>query len=181
MNNTNRRYNRNNKNKTKRYRKNITTKDIHQVQKKWGEAIKSITKSYLQGDNYIKLAKDGLDELYAYNYGKVLFKPTKSTDNPFRSKKSHALSYFVGGNVVPGGLKEDKGFAINAGKGWKSVIFKNHEIILKGDIAIAMGTYVFTSAKTNETAKVYYTFGYKRCSDNKIRIFLHHSSLPFSV
>lgn len=166
-------------NTRKKHIKNITSRDVHRLQKKWGQAIKDLTSTYLKGGDYIKLAKEGLDELYAYNYGKVLFKPTKSTEHPFRNKKDHALSYFVGGNVVPNGLKEDKGFAINGGKGWKSVVFKNHLIDLRGDTAIAMGTYVFTSAKTGEKAKVYYTFGYKRCRDNKIRIFLHHSSLPY--
>ena len=167
-------------NNTKKNRNNITKGDIHKLQKKWGNAIQLITKTYLKGGDYIKLAKDGLDDLYGYDYGKVLFKPTKSTDHPFRDKKHHALSYFVGGKVVPNGLNEDKGFAINGGEGWKSVVFKNDLMDIRGDTAIAMGTYIFTSAKTNEKAKVYYTFGYKRCPDKKIRIFLHHSSLPFT-
>ena len=166
--------------RTRKNLKGITSREIYVLQKKWGQAIKDLTSTYLKGGDYIDLARKGIDELYGYNYGKVLFKPTKSTDHPFRDKKQHALSYFVGGNVVPNGLKEDKGFAINGGKGWKSVIFKNHQIDLRGDTAIAMGTYIFRSAKTNEKAKVYYTFGYKRCPDKKIRIFLHHSSLPFT-
>ena len=165
---------------TQSSRNNITSKDVDSLQKKWGNAIETMTKTYLNGGDYVKLAEEGLDELYAYNFGEVLFKPTKSTDHPFRDKKHLALSYFVGGDVIPNGLKEDKGFAINGGEGWKSVVFKNHKIDLRGDTAIAMGTYIFTSAKTDEKAKVYYTFGYKRCRDNKIRIFLHHSSLPFT-
>merc|ERR1712070_307186 len=60
-----------------------------------------------------------------------------------------------------GGYKEDGGFAINGGKGWKDV--------------------VFTCATTGDEAKVEYTFGYKRCADGKARIFLHHSSVPYSA
>ena len=30
-----------------------------------------------------------------------------------------------------------------------------------------------------QESKVEYTFGYKRCGDGKVRIFLHHSSLPY--
>ena len=43
-----------------------------------------------------------------------------------------------------------------------------------------MGTYVFTCSKTNEKVDVEYTFGYKFNTDGNIRIFLHHSSLPYN-
>jgi len=89
------------------------------------------------------------------------------------------MSYFVGGDVVDGGYKEDAGFAINGGKGWKDVVFTNHQIDFNGPVAIAMGSYVFTSAADNSKNKVEYTFGYKRNNDGKPRIFLHHSSVPY--
>merc|ERR1719316_1026917 len=44
-----------------------------------------------------------------------------------------------------------------------------------------MGTYYFTCATTGDKTKVEYTFGYKRNDDGKLRIFLHHSSVPFKV
>jgi len=44
-----------------------------------------------------------------------------------------------------------------------------------------MGNYYFTSADTGDKTKVEYTFGYKRNADGKLRIFLHHSSVPFAV
>jgi len=43
-----------------------------------------------------------------------------------------------------------------------------------------MGYYVFTDATTKAKVTVEYTFGYKRCSDGKPRIFLHHSSVPYN-
>merc|ERR1712147_441649 len=70
--------------------------------------------------------------------------------------------------------------AINGGKGWKSVEFSNHQIDLNGDTAVAMGSYDFTCATTGDVVTVEYTFGYKRCTDGKPRIFLHHSSVPYS-
>merc|ERR1712070_561691 len=76
---------------------------------------------------------------------------------------------------------EDAGFAINGGKGWKKVVFKNHNIDLNGGEALAMGSYDFTCATTGDISTVEYTFGYKRCSDGKPRIFLHHSSVPYSA
>jgi len=91
------------------------------------------------------------------------------------------MSYFVGGDVVEGGYKEDGGFAINGGKGWSDVVYDNHAIELCGNTAIAMGNYYFTCATTGGKTKVEYTFGYKRCADGKPRIFLHHSSVPYAV
>ena len=43
-----------------------------------------------------------------------------------------------------------------------------------------MGNYEFTSAADGSVAKVEYTFGYMRCGDGKVRIFLHHSSVPYA-
>merc|ERR1712050_25541 len=91
-----------------------------------------------------------------------------------------AMSYFVGHQAVEGGYAEDAGFAINGGKGWSKVVFDNHQIELKGNVAIAMGNYFFTSAEDGSETKVEYTFGYKKSDDGKVRIFLHHSSVPYS-
>eukprot|EP00438_Fugacium_kawagutii_P025856 Skav231411 [mRNA] locus=scaffold4039:104829:105053:- [translate_table: standard] len=44
-----------------------------------------------------------------------------------------------------------------------------------------MGNYYFTSAADGSKTKVEYTFGYKKCQDGKVRIFLHHSSVPFNA
>ncbi len=82
---------------------------------------------------------------------------------------------------MKGGYKEDLGFAINGGNGWKEVVFSNHDIDLNGNTAIAMGCYSFTCATTGAVAKVEYTFGYKRNADGKPRIFLQHSSVPFKA
>merc|ERR1711918_187112 len=92
------------------------------------------------------------------------------------------MSYFVGAEaMVNDEFKgEDAGFAINGGKGWKNVVFTNHQIDLNGETATAMGSYDFTCATTGDVATVEYTFGYKRCADGKPRICLHHSSVPYS-
>merc|ERR1712159_919507 len=106
-------------------------------------------------------------ELYGYGHMDVLFKPTKAAKFPFRPTGGEAMSYFVGGNVVDGGYSEDKGFAINGGKGFSEVVFENHSIDLNGATAIAMGEYHFTCATTGAKVKVEYTFGYRRCKDGK--------------
>lgn len=91
------------------------------------------------------------------------------------------MSYFVGSNAVDDGIEEDTGFAINGGKGWADCVYNNHQIETIGGVAIAMGTYDFTCATTGDVSTVEYTFGYKRCDDGKVRIFLHHSSVPYSA
>merc|ERR1712176_450836 len=72
------------------------------------------------------------------------------------------------------GKGEDAGFAINGGKGWSNVVFRNHKIDLNGPTAQAMGDYMFTDATSGDKVRVEYTFGYKRCEDGKVRICLHH-------
>jgi hypothetical protein len=108
--------------------------------------------------------------LYAYDLGPVLFKPTKAAADPFRETFEQALSYFVGGEVA-----EDHGFALEP---WTSVRFENHAIVVVGDVAYAMGHYVFTDLQGLETV-VEFSFGYVLDATGKLRIVLHHSSLPY--
>jgi hypothetical protein len=58
-------------------------------------------------------------------------------------------------------------------------IYDNHNVVIKNGIGLAMGNYTFTCATTGDESKVEYTFGYERCADGKVRIFLHHSSVPY--
>ncbi len=44
-----------------------------------------------------------------------------------------------------------------------------------------MGNYYFTDAKTGDEVKVEYLFGYVRDKDGKLRINVHHSSLPYGA
>eukprot|EP00466_Bigelowiella_natans_P021032 jgi/Bigna1/36961/e_gw1.17.78.1 len=158
----------------------ITEAEVLTAQDKWARAILDISRSFLTGGDYIQNASNAAAELYGYANMSVLFKPTQAAEYPFRPTATGALSYFVGGGVVDGGFEEDGGFAINGGDGWSNVIFQNHQIDLNGDIAVAMGTYYFTSAKTGEDTEVHYTFGYKRNPEGEVRIFVHHSSVPYA-
>eukprot|EP00438_Fugacium_kawagutii_P006743 Skav219155 [mRNA] locus=scaffold1574:862892:864603:- [translate_table: standard] len=150
----------------------VSMEEVKAAQKAWSDAIKKISKTYLDGGDYVAAAANAAGELYGYGHGNVLFKPTKAKDVQFRPEASQAMSYFVGAKAVKqaDAIAEDGGFAINGGKGWE----------LNGNVAIAMGTYDFTSAADGSKTTVEYTFGYKKCQDGKVRIFLHHSSVPFS-
>ena len=158
----------------------VTEREILEVQKKWANAITNISAVYKAGGDYVGEAAKAAGELYAYEFGDVLFKPTKAREVQFRPTAGEAMSYFVGGDVVDKGYKEDKGFAINGGKGHEKCVYNNHNIIVTNGVGIAMGTYDFTCASTGNVDSVEYTFGYMRYPDGKVRIFLHHSSLPYS-
>merc|ERR1719238_1556696 len=160
----------------------ISEQEVITAQENWVKAIKTISAVYAEEGDYVDTAATAAGELYGYGKTNVLFKPTKATDHPFRPTAEEAMSYFVGAEAMNNDefKGEDAGFAINGGKGWKDVVFRNHQIECNGDTAIAMGSYVFTDATTLAEVKVEYTFGYKRNDDGKVRIFVHHSSVPYS-
>jgi hypothetical protein len=114
-----------------------------------------------------------LNELYAFDNGEVLFKPTRATEKQFRLNLEAAKSYFIGGNP---NFSEDLGFALEP---WVSVKFVNGAIALKNNHAIAMGNYFFTS-QNGEELKAEYTFGYIKDKRGDLKINLHHSSVPFN-
>eukprot|EP00170_Pyropia_yezoensis_P001312 contig_5826_g1316 len=167
--------------KSKKAVKPVTEEEVLAAQAAWSDAIVRISAAQAAGEDFVKVAGTAAGELYGYEDGDVLFKPTKATNNPFRPSAEDAMSYFVGsaavGNIAFDG--EDSGFAINGGRGWEKVVFRNHEIKLFGTVAHAMGEYYFKDATSGDVSRVEYTFGYKRCADGKVRICLHHSSVPF--
>ncbi len=151
----------------------ITAEEIADAQRIWGDGIVAIGKAFTDKEDYIKAAENHLDVLYAFGAGAVLFKPTKAADIQFRLTREAALSYFIGGND---NYNEDHGFAIHP---WTKVRFENTATYIHGDYAVAMGNYFFTQVDGTEV-KVEYTFGYIKGSDGKLKINLHHSSVPFS-
>ena len=149
----------------------VTLGDVEDAQKAWGEGIVAIATAHSTGGDYVEVARNHVETLYAYGLTAVLFKPTLAVIEQFRPTFDSALSYFVASNNV---CPEDKGFAI---KGWTNVRFENTEIIVQETTALAMGNYYFTSPDGDEV-KVEYTFGYIVDSTGNLRIQLHHSSMP---
>jgi hypothetical protein len=187
----------------------ISKNDILEQQKMWGDAVIMVSNLYLANSSstaFVEAASKGIDDLYGYDvFPNVFFKPTKAcydvnnqgpssdiacpVDNefPFRATHDVALSYFVGhggiGWTIDGAIEDDHGFAINGGIGWDDVKFQNYQIDLDGDLAFANGIYTFHSVDniSNHGVIAEYTFGYKRDKHGKIRIFIHHSSLPYAT
>ncbi|MDG2172589.1 MAG: hypothetical protein EVA44_04010 [Flavobacteriales bacterium] len=150
----------------------ITKEQVIKAQNQWAQGVIEIGTA--KDDNACKkCAMDFLDDLYFFEIGPVLFKPTMASSQQFRSSIEMALSYFIGGENTC--CKEDDGFAK---KSWTDIKFENHNIILDSNRAIAMGNYYFKSNDSN-AIKVEYTFGYKLVN-GKLKIDLHHSSLPYS-
>lgn len=155
----------------------ITLAEVETAQKAWGDALVMIAIEY---DNNGKaaatrVAEQVLDTAYGYAMGPVLFKPTLAAPpTTFRTTREGALSYFVGGNP---NYPSDSGFAL---KHWRGYKIDNASILITGNSAISMGNVTLTDSKGNVTV-VDKTWGYVRDGDGKLRIVLHHSSLPFAA
>ena len=149
----------------------ITRDGVEEAQRAWGDGIVAMASAHLEGDDYVGIARNHVETLYAYGVSPVLFKPTFAAVEQFRPTFEQALSYFVASNNA---CPEDKGFAI---KGWTKVRFENSDIVLEESMALAMGNYFFT-APAGDEIKVEYTFGYVLDDTGALRINLHHSSMP---
>ncbi|HCF24502.1 hypothetical protein [Novosphingobium sp.] len=155
----------------------ITTAEVEEAQRAWCGALVAIaTEADTKGQPAAKaLAGQVLDSAYAYNMGPVLFKPTLTVaPQTFRTTREGALAYFVGGDAA---YPSDTGFAL---KGWRQCKSENAGIVITGNSAISMGNVTMWDAKGNLT-KVDKTWGYVRDGDGKLRIVLHHSSLPYTA
>ena len=149
----------------------ISEQDIIKAQELWAENIINIGKIYLEKGDYKDYARKFVKNFYAYDIGKVLFKPTLASKNQFRNTFDDALSYFVKGSI-----QEDEGFAL---KCWDNIRYEDRNIIILDNYAIAMGNYFFKKSYEENEIKVENTFGYTKKNVQHLVINLHHSSLPF--
>ena len=146
--------------------------DIINIQKEWASGIIKMGKLSNDRDSLESFTSDFLDKIYDFD-NQVLFKPTKAANEQFRNSKGSAYSYFIAGDDRE--CQEDNGFALS---NWTEILFDNSNIIINEDIAIAMGNYTFKNEASK--IKVEYSFVYKNYG-NKIKIILHHSSLPYKI
>ena len=146
--------------------------DIINIQKEWASGIVKMGELSNDRDSLESFTSDFLDKIYDFD-NQVLFKPTKAANEQFRNSKGSAYSYFIAGDNRE--CQEDNGFALS---NWTEILFDNSNIIINEDIAIAMGNYTFKNEASK--IKVEYSFVYKNYG-NKIKIILHHSSLPYKI
>lgn len=155
----------------------INETEVMAAQKAWGDALVSISDAHAQGGQPAAkaLAEKVLDSAYGYNLGPVLFKPTLTqAPQTFRTTRAGALAYFVGGDAS---YPKDTGFAL---KGWKKVEVSNAAILLAGNTATTMGNVTFTD-KDGKVTVVDKTWEFKKDDAGRLRIVVHHSSLPFAA
>jgi len=157
----------------------ITEAEVIAAQQAWGNALVAIATEYDNKGHAAakKLAGEIIDSAYGYNLGPVLFKPTLANgegEQTFRTSRDGAVSYFVGGDPK---FAQDSGFAL---KGWRSFEIDNAGILITGNSATSMGHVTVIDAKGIRTT-VDKTWGYVRGPDGKLRIVVHHSSLPYSA
>jgi hypothetical protein len=155
----------------------INETEVLAAQKAWGDALVAISEANVQGGQAAAkaLAEKVLDGAYGYNLGPVLFKPTLTqAPQTFRTTRAGALAYFVGGDAS---YPKDTGFAL---KGWKKVEISNAAILLAGNTATTMGNVSFTD-KDGKVTVVDKTWEFKKDDAGRLRIVVHHSSLPFAT
>lgn len=153
----------------------IATEEIEQFQKDWADEVIRLGKLQKNNKPYKDEARRFVSKFYAYDIDdvQVLFKPTRASLQPFRMNHKGALSYFIGDDSD---FPEDRGFALTP---WEEIKFNNLGCYKKYNTATVMGRYDFVKTKNNVTSAEY-TFGYIRTSNGELKIFLHHSSLPYS-
>lgn len=155
---------------------NVTETEVQAAQEAWGKALVQISRDFDSGgiQKATQTANAVLDAAYGYNMGPVLFKPTLTHgEQTFRTTREGALAYFVGGSKT---FPDDSGFAL---KGWEKYEYKNAGVIIDGDMAITMGN-VYLYDKKGQITKVDKTWAFRKDDQGKLRIVLHHSSLPYT-
>lgn len=155
---------------------NVTEMEVQAAQEAWGKALVQISRDFDSGgiEKATQTANAVLDAAYGYNMGPVLFKPTLTHgEQTFRTTREGALAYFVGGSKT---FPDDSGFAL---KGWEKYEYKNAGVIIDGDMAITMGN-VYLYDRKGQLTKVDKTWAFRKDDQGKLRIVLHHSSLPYT-
>ncbi|MFV2029629.1 hypothetical protein [Neisseria sp. S1] len=153
--------------------KTISENEVLNAQNQWCRSLLDIGNTYEQRGRKAaeKSAQKAIEDLYGYDMGPVLFKPTLSVKpQTFRTTPEGALSYFVGGNK---NFPTDKGFAL---KGWTKCEPENAALFISGNTATTMGKVHFTN-KDGHGVTVDKTWQFIKGDDGRIRIILHHSSL----
>ena len=154
----------------------INEEQLLQARVAWGNGMITISKAYDEsGITQAKIiADDFLDDVYGFELGPVLFKPTLSGGaQTFRPTKEGALSYFIGHNSK---YPSDNGFGI---KSWHEIKSETCATFFDGDVAMWMG-WVTLIGRDGHTVTVDKSWGYKKLKNGALKIILHHSSLPYN-
>lgn len=154
----------------------MTEAEVLAAQQTWCGALVDIGKANATGGQAAAkaLAEKVIDAAYGYQMGAVLFKPTLTVaPQMFRTTRAGALAYFAGGDPA---FPKDKGFAL---LGWTKCEIDNTAIFIADDSATTMGNVSLTS-KDGKVTTVDKTWKFVKDDAGKLRIVVHHSSLPYT-
>lgn len=154
----------------------VTEAEVLAAQKGWCQALVDISSTHAKSGQPAAKALAGkvIDAAYGYQMGAVLFKPTLTVvPQTFRTTRAGALAYFVGGDPA---FAKDTGFALN---GWTKCEIGNAAVFIAGDSATTMG-HVMITGKDGKITTVDKTWKFVKDDAGKLRIVVHHSSLPFA-
>ena len=154
----------------------INETELAEARAAWGDGLVAISRAYDDGgiERARAVAGDSLESLYGFEFGPVLFKPTLSGGaKTFRTDRTGTLSYFIGHNPD---FPQDTGFGL---KSWREVSSQTSSVFVEGEVAMWMGWVTFTD-RNGDTVKVDKSFGYRRAADGRLKLVLHHSSLPYT-
>jgi hypothetical protein len=155
----------------------ISESEVIAAQQAWCKALVDISSTNTKsGQPAAKaLAEKVIDSAYGYQMGPVLFKPTLTVvPQTFRPTRAGALAYFVGGDAA---FPNDTGFAL---KGWTRCEAVNNAVFIAGDSASTMGNVSFTG-KDGKVTTVDKTWTFVKDDAGRLRIVVHHSSLPYTA
>jgi len=157
---------------------NISHEELEAITTEWGDRLVAISTAHAEGEDYVQVAADTLDDLYAFDYTQVLFKPTLSATNPFRGTWAEAASYFIGASAGEDTFIEEDGQGF-ATLGWTDVQFDHETALVQqhGDLVLWMGNIHLENSE-GEITTVHKSMGFFRDGAGNLRIALHHSSLP---
>ena len=144
----------------------------------WARGLFEIGAEF-QANGYAKakvVAEKFIKDTYNYQQDQgTSFKPTVADkSDSWRNTFGEALSYFV---AVDPKYPKDKGFAL--------ISWKYMEKKAEAEFTSSVDTYIWcgkVTLKDNDgnTVLVDKTLGFKKDIHGNVRIFLHHSSLPFT-
>ena len=155
----------------------ISKEEVANAIEDWAKGLFEIGAEF-QANGYAKarvVAEKFIIDTYNYQQDEgTAFKPTVADQSDsWRNTFDEALSYFVGGDPD---YPTDKGFAL---AGWKFMEKKAEAEIPSCDTYTWCGKVTLKDNNGN-TAVVDKTWVFKKDGNGKVRITLHHSSLPYT-
>lgn len=155
---------------------------VERAVRKWCDNVVCVGRVFSENGDVDEIALKVVNQTYDYDNVddggsepkvSVLFKPTQAfAEQTFRPTKGGALAYFVGCNPE---FPYDAGFKL---KPYVHVCHTELRSIELGPVALAQCKVRLTEGD-GSYLWVDKSFAFKICQDGRVRIVLHHSSLPY--